>query len=79
MNEINIAAIVAELRVATSNDQALDLLKDLPPKALRLVATTYDPYLVLRGKAGQSELVRTLIRKTVGMRLWVRAWKAEQA
>lgn len=78
MIEINIAEVVAQLRVVATMAQAYQLLCTLPAATLRQVATAYDPYMVLRRKAGQEELVKALIHRTVGMRLWIMEYKGQQ-
>ena len=76
---VDVTEIAYRLRHVATAEQAAELLGSLPPRVLRLVALAYDPYFpMLRAKAGREELVRYIVRNTVGLRVWIAVWKAEQ-
>lgn len=79
MNEINIDQVADRLRKVATSAEAYELLCLLPAKTLRLVGAAYDPHMILRRKAGQEELVKGLIHRTVGMRMWIMEYKAQQS
>lgn len=88
MTTVEIYEVAQRLHVVASEAEARELLATLDARTLRLVGRAYESLMaqaydnqrvVLRAKAGKDELVKRLIHVTVGMRLWVAAYKRQQA